>query len=93
MKINEAIKQNKSQVYWFEYPKGRLPYGRGGWSKQAKYRPRPVLKTATTDQIKESGRSVIVDGKRKLKVTIIQNGKIVREDYSIEDITKLEGEK
>ena len=91
MKINEAITQKESQVYWLEYPKGRMPYGRGGWSKQAKYRPRPVLKTANMDQIEESGKSIIVAGKRKLKATIIQNGKIVREDYSIEDITKLEG--
>ena len=76
-------------AYYYEYPTGNRAYGGGGWSRRAKRRPAPELRTVKPDLVETKGKSVYLDGVRKLKVTLINSaGEIVREDYPIERINE-----
>lgn len=72
-------------IKYLEFPVGNRPYGGGGWSKMAKYRPLPQLVTLNVNknQLTFSGKSVIINNTlRKLKLNIFTNrGKIIRADY------------
>ena len=69
-------------VKWLEYPTGNRPYGGGGWSSRAKYRPKPELITIITSNVKFSGKSIYVNGIRKRKLNIyLKDGTPIREDY------------
>lgn len=78
------------QCYWYDYPTGNRAYGAGGWSRSARHRPAPVLRrvAARGSKIHFKGKSVFINGVRKLKCTIVQqnSGAILREDYSLERI-------
>ena len=64
---------------WLEFPKtGRS----GGWSRYAKHKPQPVLVTVNTTNVSMEGKSVYVDGVRKLKLNLYySDGTPIREDY------------
>lgn len=68
----------------------------GGWSRSAKHRPQPVrVEIITDDVIFTTGKSVIVQGQRKLKLNLYHptTGQIVRADYSTTDkLTSFSGE-
>lgn len=82
--------RGKFTAYYYEYPTGQGTYGSGGWSRNAKHRPYPVLITANPRSIEIKGKSVYLDGKRKRKVTIVRNtnGEVIREDYELSRIKK-----
>lgn len=72
-------------IKYLEFQRGNRPYSAGGWSKNAKHKPLPVLVTRNvkSSDIKYSGKSVFIEGNRKLKVNIFTNkGKVLRQDYS-----------
>jgi len=72
-------------IKYLSFPVGNRPYGGGGWSRHAKYKPLPELVTLNVKpgQIKYKGKSVFINGQRKLKVNIFTNkGKILRQDYT-----------
>jgi len=67
---------------WLEFPVGNRAYGGGGWSRRAKYKPKPELVTIKTTNVQFSGKSVIVNGIRKLKLNLYySDGTPIREDY------------
>lgn len=71
-------------IKYLSFPVGNRPYGGGGWSKYAKYRPLPelVILKLNNNQIKFSNKSVYINGERKLKLNIFTNkGKTIRLDY------------
>lgn len=78
------------QCYWYDYPTGNRAYGAGGWSRSARHRPAPELRRVPTrgSKIEFKGKSVIIDGIRKLKCTIVHqsSGQIIREDYDLDRI-------
>jgi hypothetical protein len=82
--------------YWYEFPTGNRAYGAGGWSRHAKHRPAPVLvrHIVRGSQIKAKGKSIFVNGIRKLKLTIVvqTTGQIIREDYDLHRITPLDAQ-
>ena len=83
--------RGKFTAYYYEYPSGQNSrFGAGGWSRDAKSRPMPRLVTKNPDKIEIKGKSAILDGERKLKVTIIRNttGEVIREDYELSRILK-----
>jgi len=70
-------------VKWLEFPVGNRAFGGGGWSKRAKYKPSPEIKTIRTSDVVFDGKSVYVNGNRKLKVNVyLLDGTPIREDYS-----------
>jgi hypothetical protein len=77
-------------IYYYEYPTGNRPYGGGGWSSRAKRRPAPVLTIKEIRNPTLSGKSVLFEGIRKLKCTIVRkrDGSIIREDYPLQRITQ-----
>ena len=82
--VKEGLNLMKKEyiVKWLEFPTGNRSYGGGGWSKRAKYKPKPELITIKTSHIKFQGKSVIVNGNRKLKLNIYElDGTPIREDY------------
>ena len=85
----ETLRGNH-RIYYYEYPAGNRAYGGGGWSSRAKHRPAPVLTIKETKNPALSGKSVLFDGIRKLKCTIIRcrDGAILREDYPLQRITQ-----
>jgi hypothetical protein len=85
----ETLRGNH-RIYYYEYPAGNRAYGGGGWSARAKHRPAPVLTIKETKNPALSGKSVLFDGIRKLKCTIIRcrDGAILREDYPLQRITQ-----
>ena len=83
--------RGKFTAYYYEYPAGQNNrFGAGGWSRGAKSRPMPRLVTKNPDKIEIKGKSAILDGERKLRVTIIRNttGEVIREDYELSRILK-----
>jgi hypothetical protein len=71
-------------IKYLSFPVGNRPYGGGGWSKNAKYKPSPEVKTLNVNRgdIKYKNKSVFIHGLRKLKVNIFTNrGKVLRQDY------------
>ena len=91
MKTDRQKLAGNYTAYYYVYPTGNRAYGGGGWSRRAKRRPAPELRTVTPEVVEIKGRSVYLDGVRKLKVTLIAStGEVVREDYPIERILKEE---
>ncbi len=90
LKISPQTQAAGLVVYWYDYPAGRGAYGSGGWSRHARHRPQPVLVTRRPQAIEYSGKSVIVDGLRKLKATIVREstGEILRQDYELARIQR-----
>ena len=82
--------RGKFTAYYYEYPEGQGAYGSGGWSRYAKRKPAPLLIAEAPSTIELRGKSVYLDGKRKLKVTIVRNstGEVMREDYELSRIKK-----
>ena len=83
--------RGKFTAYYYEYPTGQNnSFGAGGWSRGARSRPMPRLVTKNPSRIEIKGKSAILDGERKLKVTLIRDstGEVVREDYELGRIIK-----
>ena len=57
-------------ITWKEYPKMG---NSGGWSKNAVHRPLPVVYSKKVNVVEYKGKSVYVDGKRKLKFNLFDN--------------------
>lgn len=78
------------RIFYYEYPTGNRAFGGGGWSSRARHRPAPVLTIKETKNPALSGKSVIFDGIRKLKCTIVRcrDGAVLREDYPLHRITR-----
>jgi hypothetical protein len=78
------------RIYYYDYPTGNRAFGGGGWSSKAKSRPAPMLVIKETLNPEIKGKSVLFDGVRKLKCTIVRSrdGAILREDYPIQRITQ-----
>lgn len=70
-------------IQWLNFPKGNRAYGGGGWSKSARHRPLPEPFQQVVKEYSTTGKSVIVDGVRKLKLNIFdaKDKKWVRCDY------------
>lgn len=90
LKIRPELTAVGLVVYWYDYPAGQGAYGSGGWSRHAKHRPHPVLVTKRPQAVEFSGKSVIVDGIRKLKCTIVREstGEVLRQDYELARIQR-----
>lgn len=88
--MKEQTLRGNHRIYYYDYPTGNRPYGGGGWSSRAKHRPAPVLVIRETLNPRTSGKSVLFDGIRKLKCTIVRcrDGAVLREDYPIPRITQ-----
>lgn len=86
MKV-ETIK-GPFRVYWYEYPARQGAYGSGGWSRNAKHRPKPILAVHEFSEIQLSGASVLCGTFRKLKCVVvkIRSGEVLRDDYGIDRI-------
>lgn len=56
---------------------------KGGWSKRAKHRPQPVPVYALAKQVEFKGKSVYVDGVRRLRLNLKEypSGRVLRMDY------------
>lgn len=89
MKTTETLR-GKFFCYYYEYPAGNRSHGGGGWSRQAKHRPAPVLVCREVTNPVLSGKSVLFDDIRKLKCTLVRkrDGAIIRQDYPLERITQ-----
>lgn len=85
----ETLRGNH-RIYYYDYPIGNRPYGGGGWSSRARHRPAPVLVIRETRNPQIHGKSVLFDGIRKIKCTIVRcrDGAVLREDYPIRRITQ-----
>lgn len=88
MKTETTTLKGAHRVYWYEYPARTGPYGSGGWSRHAKHRPKPVLVCRQPQRLELHGKSVLVDGVRKLKCVIVRvgDGAVVRDDYGVDRI-------
>jgi len=70
------------KVKYLVFQTGTGPYGSGGWSRYAKHRPQPTIVFKQTPNVKFVGKSVFVDGVRRLKANVWDwSGKPVRIDY------------
>jgi hypothetical protein len=68
-------------VKYLEFPVGTGPYGQGGWSRGA-HRPKPTVVSLQTDDVVFKGKSVFVNGVRRLKANVwSSNGEVLRRDY------------
>lgn len=67
---------------WQEYPVAQGLYGSGGWSRNARRRPAPVVKEGVGIAV-QSGKSWVVDGVRKLKLNLwsLEDGSELKRDY------------
>jgi hypothetical protein len=83
--MTTKILRGKFKVFYYDYPAGRNNrFGAGGWSRNATSRPRPVLVVKEPNRVQISGKSILIDGIRKLKCTIVRRNKpseVIREDY------------
>ena len=69
-------------VKYLVFKAGSGPYGSGGWSRHARHRPLPQLVSLRTTDVVFTGKSVFVNGVRRLKANVWQpDGKPVRIDY------------
>jgi hypothetical protein len=72
-------------IKWFEYPTNQGSNGSGGWSKNAKHRPQPVVMTKIINgpDFSIKGKSVYFNGIRKLKCNVWgEDGGVIRKDYA-----------
>jgi hypothetical protein len=84
-----AVKAVKA--VWLDYPPRNRAFGGGGWARRAKHRPAPERhEMITSDVIFTSGVSVIVAGRRKLKVNLYDaaTGDVIRADYPTTGLTE-----
>jgi hypothetical protein len=90
MKTEATTLRGKHLIYYYEYPTGNRTHGGGGWSRQAKRKPAPVLTIREVLNPKLQGKSVLFDNLRKLKCTIVRksDGTVLREDYPLQRITQ-----
>ena len=60
-------------------------YGSGGWSRHAAHRPLPRLESVTTADVIFKGKSVYVNGQRKLKLNIADaaTGEVLRHEVEL----------
>ncbi len=82
-------------VQWFEFPTGNRAYGGGGWSRNARHRPAPERLQKIVKELEFKGKSVIVDGQRKLRLNIYdaKSKKWIRSDYpELQEDLKFHGE-
>jgi hypothetical protein len=89
--MKATIPATKLKAVWLEFPAGNRAYGGGGWSRRAKHRPAPERRELiTTDVIETTGKSVIIAGRRKLKVNlyVAATGAVVRADYPLDGLTE-----
>ena len=58
-------------------------HGSGGWSRRAKHRPTPRWETVETQDVRIEGKSIYVNGVRRLKLNIVdaETGEVLRVDY------------
>ena len=70
-------------VQWFEFPTGNRAFGGGGWSRNARHRPAPEKTQKRVASLEFKGKSVIVEGQRKLRLNIYDatEQKWIRSDY------------
>ncbi len=69
------------RAVWLSFPKASEG-GRGGWSRRAKHRPQPERVEVRTRDVCFRGKSVIVNGIRRLKLNLFHaDGRLVRLDY------------
>lgn len=69
-------------VKYLVFSTGNRPYGGGGWSRRAKYRPAPEVVSLKTDDVVFNGKSVFVRGVRRLRLNVWQaDGTPIRIDY------------
>ena len=79
----EKLRGNFLAVY-LEFPQGKNNrFGAGGWSSKAREKPRPQLIYHYPKSVSIKGKSVFLDGMRKLKVNLVRlsTGKTMRWDY------------
>lgn len=57
-------------VQWFEFPTGNRAFGGGGWSRSARHRPAPEKTQKRVTALEFKGKSIIVEGQRKLRLNI-----------------------
>ena len=70
------------RVKYLVFATGTGPYGGGGWSRNARHRPQPEIVTKDTNDVQFVGKSVIVNGVRRLKCNVWNaGGKPIRTDY------------
>jgi len=74
---NAKREQGRYFVSYLEFPSS-------GWSSRAKHKPLPTEITLITDDVVFSGKSIIVNGNRRLKLNLYdrQKGKWLQGDYS-----------
>ena len=58
------------RVKYLVFAAGSGPYGSGGWSRNARHRPQPTVVSKDTKNVVFQGKSVIVDGVRRLKCNV-----------------------
>lgn len=82
-KLKSEILTGVFVVQWFEFPTGNRAYGGGGWSRNARHRPAPEKRQKKVTSLEFKGKSVFVNGERKLKLNIYDaiKGKWIRDDY------------
>lgn len=69
-------------VKYLVFPVGNRAYGGGGWSRNARHRPAPEIVEVKDAVVELKGRSVIVNGVRRLKCNVWDGlGKPIRIDY------------
>lgn len=89
MKIETTKLQGRFRVFWYDYPKQAGPFGSGGWSRNARHRPKPVLVVREVRDITLAGKAVMLpDGTRKLKCVIVRcaTNEVLRDDYGVDRI-------
>ena len=79
------------RIFCYEYV-GKGAFGSGGWSRNAKHRPQPVVAVGIWEQPLSAGNPE-VKGKRRRKFTAFDMSTtpptILRRDYALDDLRKL----
>ncbi len=80
--IKDVEHEFRYLVKYLVFPTGNRPYGGGGWSRMARHRPAPEVRSMQTNDVIFKGKSVFVNGVRRLKVNVWNpDGSPVRIDY------------
>jgi len=79
----------KILIFAYDYPMGNRAYGGGGWSRNAKSKPAPVVVCGEID----AGQKPACGGKSRRKYTAFDLSTtpptLIRRDYSLDDLRKL----
>lgn len=79
--LDAALSDGTFHAAYLEFPAQQQAYGRGGWGRGA-HRPHPKLVTKITSDVRLGGKSVFIDGVRRLKCNLWKmDGTAVRTDY------------